>query len=147
MNEAIERPFEQIRVGDSASFTRTVTPEMEDAFRAISGDRNPLHYDDGWAASLGYRKHVAFGMLTASLYSTMAGMYLPGRYSLIHSLSIKFQKPVYAGDTLTVHGVVADKQEALRLLCLKVRILNQAGKCVSCADMKVLTLQAGGGNA
>lgn len=134
--------FEDIQEGMTESFSKQITSEMEDSFRKITGDYNPLHIDDSYAKQIGdYKQHVSFGMLTASLYSTIAGMYLPGKYSLIHSIEIKFLKPVYMGDVLTVIGTVAEKQENLQLLRLKVRIENQNRKCVSKADMKVLVLK------
>lgn len=140
-----EYRYDEIETGLSASFVREVTPEMERLFRAISGDDNPLHRDDAFAQSVGgggrFPRHVSFGMLTASLYSTLAGMYLPGRFSLIHSMEIKFQKPVFAGDVLTVRGVVKDKEDGLRLILVGARIDNQAGICVSRASMKVLVLE------
>ena len=134
--------FADILVGQTASFARTITQEMEDSFREITGDENPLHKDDNFAKETGkgkFERHVAFGMLTASLYSTMAGMYLPGKYSLIHSFDeISFPKPVFAGDILTVTGEVVEKTEGLNLLMLKVVIRNQNNKIVSKAKMKVL---------
>jgi len=81
-------------------------------------------------------------MLTASLYSTIAGMYLPGKYSLIHSFDeLSFKQPVYVGDTLTVTGTVVDKNVDLRLIQLKVIIRNQDNKVVSRAKMKVLVMK------
>ncbi len=134
--------FEEIQEGMTASFTKEITNNMEDYFREISGDENPLHQDDGFAKEIGgYKQHVSFGMLTAALYSTVAGVYLPGKYSLIHSLEIKFMKPVFAGDVLTVSATVVGKQAALKLLQLKVKITNQDNVCVSKADMKVLVLR------
>ncbi len=117
---------------------------MEDAFRTITGDTNPLHSDDAFAQEIGegkFSSHVSFGMLTASFYSTLAGVYLPGRYSLIHSLEIKFQKPVYAKDQLTVTGEILDKQDGLGLIIVKAEIRNQNKKIVSKADMKILCLK------
>ncbi len=117
--------FEDIQEGMTASFTKEITNNMEDYFREISGDENPLHQDDDFAQEIGgYKQHVSFGMLTAALYSTVAGVYLPGKYSLIHSLEIKFMKPVFAGDVLTVSATVVGKQAALKLLQLKVKITN-----------------------
>lgn len=134
--------FADIREGMTESFSKKITVEMEDIFREISDDENPLHRDDDFANQIGgYKKHVSFGMLTASLYSTIAGIYLPGKYCLIHSLEIKFLKPVFAGDILTVTGTVAGKQDDLKLLRLKVKIVNQDDECVSKADMKVLVLK------
>lgn len=133
--------FSDIQEGMREFFTREITREMEKAFREISGDENPLHQDDEYAKEAGYKEHVSFGLLTASLYSTMAGMYLPGKYSLIHSMEIKFIKPVYVGDVLKVSGIVAGKQDNMKLLRLKVKIVNQDDECVSKADMKVLVLK------
>lgn len=137
-----EYSFSEIQLGQTESFSKEITVEMENAFRQMSGDINPLHADDDFATEIGgtkFKKHVTFGMLTASLYSTMAGVYLPGKYSLIHSIdNIKFPKPVFAGDVLTVTGTVEEKQEGLNLIQIKVRIINQDDKCVSSADMKIL---------
>lgn len=142
MNEFV---LSEIEPGLKASFKRTITKEMEDAFRTISGDENPLHQDDAFAQEIGegrFSGHVSFGMLTASLYSTMAGMYLPGKYSLIHSFDeLSFLKPVFAGDELTVEGEVIDKNEALGLIRLKVVIKNQNQKTVSRAKMKVMVMK------
>lgn len=139
-----EYTMDQMEVGMTESFTKEITLEMEDAFRQLSGDENPLHKDDEFAREAGdgkFKQHVSFGMLTSALYSTMAGMYLPGKYSLIHSLDIKLKKPVFAGDRLTVTGVVDSINEELKLLGLKVKIVNQEGQVVSKADMKVLVLK------
>ena len=68
-------------------------------------------------------------------------MYLPGKYSLIHSISIKFLKPVFVGDILTVTGTVSEKRDELKLIDLKVKIVNQIDECISKADMKVLVLR------
>ena len=88
------------------------------------------------------RAHAAFGMLTASFYSTVAGMYLPGKYSLIHSFDeISFMKPVFVGDELTVTAEVIDKDEALKMIRLKIIIKNQDNKKVSRAKMKVLVMK------
>ena len=140
-----EYKFVDVNVGLTESFSCAITEDMEEAFRRLSGDNNPLHHDDEFARAVSegkFTKHVTFGMLTASLYSTLAGMYLPGKCSFIHSLEkISFLEPVFAGDTLTVTGKVTDKDEGLKLLRLKVVIKNQNEKIVSKAIMKVMVLQ------
>ena len=139
-----EYTISEIEAGMRESFQRQITEEMEEAFRMISGDDNPLHRDDDFAREVSkgrFPKHVAFGMLTASLYSTLAGMYLPGRYSMIHSFEeLSFLNPVFTGDVLTVCGEVIDKNEDLGLLQLKAVIKNQENKSVSRAKMKVLVI-------
>lgn len=134
-----------LEIGMKASFTKKITKEMEDSFRKISGDENPLHKDDEFACQISQGKfpeHAVFGMLTASFYSTMAGMYLPGKYSLIHSFEeLSFLKPVFVDDELTVEGEVIDKNEDLRLIRIKVSIKNQNNQAVSRAKMKVLVMK------
>lgn len=140
-----EYTISEIEVGMKASFTRKITKEMEDSFRIISGDENPLHKDDEFAREISngkYSGHAVFGMLTASLYSTIAGMYLPGKYSLIHSFDeLSFLKPVFVDDELLVEGEVIDKDEDLGLIRIKVTIKNQNNKSVSRAKMKVLVMK------
>lgn len=143
INERInEYTFDEIETGQTEAFTRKITLEMEDAFRHMTGDLNPLHREDDFACQTGggkFKGHIAFGMLTASLLSTLAGVYLPGKYSLIHSIdNIQFRKPVYAGDVLTVTGTVREKQDGLKLLLLAVKAVNQDNQTVLKADMKVL---------
>ena len=140
-----EYTIEEIQVGMSASFKKMITKEMEDSFRVITGDENPLHKEDDFALEISggnFKGHAAFGMLTASFYSTVAGMYLPGKYSLIHSFDeISFMKPVFVGDELTVNAEVIDKDEALKMIRLKIIIKNQDNKKVSRAKMKVLVMK------
>ena len=139
-----EYQFDDLQPGMTESFSHVVTTAQEESFREMTGDLNPLHQDDAFAVEVGdgkFKRHVTFGMLTAALYSTLAGMYLPGKYSLIHSLEIKFTKPVYAGDTLVVTGTVSGMQRELKLLEIRAKIDNQEGQCVSKARIKVLVLK------
>ena len=140
-----EYTIEEIQVGMSASFKKLITKEMEDSFRVITGDENPLHKEDDFALEISggnFKGHAAFGMLKSSFYSTVAGMYLPGKYSLIHSFDeISFMKPVFVGDELTVNAEVIDKDEALKMIRLKIIIKNQDNKNVSRAKMKVLVMK------
>ena len=139
-----EFSFQELYYGQSESFRVTVTKELEDSFRMMTGDVNPLHLNDDFAQEVGngkFRSHVTFGMLTASFYSTLIGVYLPGKYSLIHSLDIKFQKPVFMGDELTVMGEVTGLQEELKLIQIRATIKNQMSHKVSQADIKVLVMK------
>ena len=129
--------YEEIDIGHKESFAVTVTEEMMNSFLAITGDVNPLHNDEDYAVSKGHPGRVVYGMLSASLLSTLAGVYLPGKRSLIHEVKIKFAKPVYIGDTLTVEGVVEEKNDTYSLLFIKVTIRNQSGDKVLRGKMQV----------
>ncbi|MCL2202489.1 MAG: dehydratase [Defluviitaleaceae bacterium] len=135
-----EYTFEEITIGQEESFCVEITKEKMDAFRVITGDENPLHHDAVYAASQGFGGGVvSYGLLTASFLSTLAGMYLPGRYSLIHSVEVKFPKAVCVMDktTLVVRGKVAEKQDIFNVLMIKVAIENEDGEKVCRGTMKV----------
>ena len=123
-----EYRFDEIEEGLKESFSVTITEEMIDRFRALSGDVNPLHSDADYAKEKGYPDRVCFGMLTASFLSTMAGVYLPGKYSLIQSVEVKFSKPVFAGDEICFTGKVTEKNDTFRFIKVKVDGVNQKGE-------------------
>lgn len=127
--------IDDLRSGLSASFQREVTEGMLDAFRKLSGDDNPLHCDDAYARACGYPGRVAYGMLTASLYSTLAGVHLPGRRCLLDSVDAKFRSPVFPGDVLTVEGEIALVREDLGVVKIRASIRNQKGDKVSTASI------------
>ncbi|MBR3642414.1 MAG: MaoC family dehydratase [Lachnospiraceae bacterium] len=129
--------YDEIVIGQTEQFCVTVTEDMQDAFRKITGDLNPLHGDAAFAKRNGHGGPVVFGMLTMSFLSTLAGMYLPGKNSLIQGVSGKLRKPVYIGDTLTVEGVVSDKSDAVHVIGIKYSITNQDGVKVAKGEMQI----------
>lgn len=132
--------FEELNVGMTESFKVSITEEMLDAFKGITGDVNPLHNDEEFAKAKGHPGRVAYGMLTASFLSTLAGVYIPGERSLIQQVETKFAKPVYIGDELTVTGEITELVESVQRLELKVTITNQDGKKVLRGTMGILVV-------
>lgn len=120
-----------LHVGLTESFTTTVTEEKMDLFYRLTGDDSPIHRSDAAAQSRGHQGRVVYGMLGASLLSTLAGVYLPGSACLLHSVEVKFVQPVYIGDTLTVSGTVQEVNEPFRQITIKATITNQDGKKVT----------------
>lgn len=129
--------YNEIVCGQEETFCVEITDEMVKAFGAITGDQNPLHTDADYAKSKNYKDKVVYGLLTASFTSTLAGMFLPGKYSLIHEVEAKFPKPVYVGDTITIRGTVTEKDDKFQLLTLRVDIRNAKGDKVCRGQMKV----------
>ena len=123
--------FDEMTEGRTEQFTVTVTPEMMEHFYAITGDCSPIHMDAEYAAGRGYPGRVVYGMLGASMVSTLAGVYLPGEHCLLHQVDSKFAKPIFIGDTLTVSGKVTERSEAFREVTVKFTITNQDGKKVT----------------
>lgn len=123
--------LDQLAVGQSESFTVTVTEEMMEAFYRLTGDDSPIHRSAQYAAGRGYPGRVVYGMLGASFFSTLAGVYLPGEHCLLHGVEAKFARPVFIGDTLTVKGTVTEVNDTFREITVKAEIFNQEGKKVT----------------
>ena len=109
---------------------------MVDTFVELSGDRNTMHTDQSFAINYGFPDRLVHGMLTASFYSKLVGMYLPGAFALFQEVSISFTAPVYPGDTLTIKGEVVAIHEVYRQIEIKASITNQHGKKVSRAKIR-----------
>lgn len=122
--------------GVTESFTVTITEEMMAQFYAITGDNSPIHMDADYAAGRGYPGRVVYGMLGASFLSTLAGVYLPGEHCLLHGVDLKFAKPIFIGNTLTVTGVVDEVNDTFREITIKASIVNQDGKKVTRAVIR-----------
>jgi 3-hydroxybutyryl-CoA dehydratase len=129
--------WEDLRPGLAAGFEVDVTERMMRDFLATSGDANPLHLHDEYATDFGFRARVVYGMLTASFYSRLAGVYLPGRHCLLHGINADFNAPVYVGDRLRVRGEVAYKNDAFKRIEVDCHIKNQADALVSKARLRL----------
>jgi len=131
--------FMDIHLGLKHSFQVVVTSEMVDTFCELSGDRNPLHNNPGFATYFGFSDRVVHGMLTASFLSRLVGMYLPGKYALLQGADLSFTAPVFPGDTLTINGEVVSIHDAYRQIELKASITNQHGQKVVRAKLRTGT--------
>jgi 3-hydroxybutyryl-CoA dehydratase len=129
--------FVDINVGLEESFSVRVNSEKLDKFLKITGDINPLHTDAEYSKSKGFSDRVVYGMLTSSFFSTLVGVYLPGKYCILQGVDIQFSKPVYIDDILTITGKVIYINEAYKQLEIKAVIINHDNKKVSKATIKV----------
>jgi acyl dehydratase len=123
--------IESIKVGLKHQFCADITQEKLNAFTLLSGDINPLHTDKAHAKKRGHPGVVVYGMMTASLYSTLVGVYLPGKNALLQDIQTRFSRPVFVGDMLAVEGEVVEVHMALKRIEIKATIRNQHGKVVS----------------
>ncbi len=135
-----DRPFEEIQVGDRASFTKTISEADIYGFAGITGDFNPVHVNEEYAKQSRFKKRIAHGMLTASFISTVLGTDLPGANTIYMSQEVKFTAPVYIGDTLTAEAEVVEKREDKRILTLKTTVVNQDGKTVVDGQAKAMKM-------
>lgn len=98
--------FEDLSVGQSASFAKTITDADILLFSAVSGDTNPVHLNAEYAAGTMFGQRVAHGMLSAGLISAVLGTRLPGPGTVYLAQNLKFRAPVKIGDTVTATATV-----------------------------------------
>lgn len=112
--------LKNIRIGDKATFSKTISEEDVKLFARISGDMNPLHLNDEFAKKSRFGKRIVHGLLTASLISAVLGTKLPGPGCIYIRQELVFTKPVYIGDTITAEVEVIeirDNKVKLRTSC------------------------------
>jgi 3-hydroxybutyryl-CoA dehydratase len=100
--------FEDLTIGMSAQLEHTITDGAIRAFADISGDHNPVHLDDAYAAQSRFKTRVAHGMLTASYISAVFGRELPGPGCIYLSQTLNFRAPVRIGDVVTTRVVIQE---------------------------------------
>ncbi|NCB74412.1 MAG: MaoC family dehydratase [Clostridia bacterium] len=124
------RTISQIALGDSASFTKTVTEADVVQFAGISGDFNPAHIDAVSAEKSIFGQRIAHGMLSAGFISTVLGTQLPGPGTIYMAQELRFTKPVYFGDTVTATCTVVERIEEKNRIKLETIVTNQRGETV-----------------
>jgi 3-hydroxybutyryl-CoA dehydratase len=100
--------FEDLSVGMTEQFAKTVAASDVVGFAAVTGDRNPIHLSEHFAAKTPFRTRIAHGLYTASLISAVLGTRLPGPGAIYISQTLNFRAPVRIGDTVEVSVVVAE---------------------------------------
>ena len=127
-----------LRVGDAATRSRTFTDEDVRAFAELTGDHNPVHLDDEYAAGTRFGRRVAHGMLAASLISAALANELPGRGTVYLSQQLQFTAPVFPGDTVTARVAVTKVREDKPVVTLETFCTNQRGERVVEGEAVVL---------
>ena len=122
--------IEDFQPGQHVTFSKTFTEDDMRRFIEITGDVNPLHVDEEFARNTPFGHRVLQGMLTASIFSTMVGMLLPGTGAIYRSQTIRFLLPVYLGETVTAHFVVRSIDRAKHRLEIDSWIENASGERV-----------------
>ena len=113
--------YEDLELGQCASLMRTVMETDVIDFAQVSGDNNPIHLSDDYAASTKFGQRIAHGMFTASLISAVIGTQMPGPGAVYLSQTLRFLGPVKIGDVVTAMVEVAEKIEKGRRVRLDCR--------------------------
>lgn len=126
----VSKTINDMMVGDFAEFSKTISESDVYLFAGVTGDMNPAHINETYAAGTFFKERIAHGMLSAGLISAVLGMQLPGPGTIYLSQNLKFMAPVKIGDTITAKAevieIIREKNRArLRTICT-----NQDGTVV-----------------
>lgn len=119
-----------VHVGQRASRSITLTADHVRKYTEISGDRNPLHYDEAFAAKTKFGRLVVQGGLTTGLLHALVAMDMPGPGTVFLSQNWKFTAPVYIGDTITAEAEIVKVHETKPVTQLRVRVSRQSNETV-----------------
>lgn len=130
--------FEEITIGQTASYSKTIEEADIQLFAAVSGDVNPVHLDTEFAANTQFGERIAHGMLSGAVISAAIAMQLPGPGTIYLGQSLRFRLPVKLGDTITASLEVVEKEEKRRFVTLDCNVYNQNDKLVVSGTAEVM---------
>ena len=122
--------IEELKIGQTSSFSKTITETDVYLFAGITGDFNPAHINAQYAANTQFKERIAHGMLSASLISTILGTSLPGKGTIYLGQQVKFLSPVRLGDTITATVKVKELVKEKNRVILHTFCANQEGDLV-----------------
>jgi phosphate acetyltransferase len=132
------RTYDEIKVGDSATLTRTLRPQDIQLFAVMSGDVNPAHVDPEYAHSSMFQEVIAHGMWGGSLISTVLGTEFPGPGTIYIGQTLRFSRPVKVGDTITIKITCKQKFDGNKHMVFDCLCTNQDGLKVIAGEAEVL---------
>jgi 3-hydroxybutyryl-CoA dehydratase len=125
------KSYDELELGMSASFSKTITETDVYLFAGISGDFNPMHVNEEFAKTTPFGKRIAHGALPQCLIAPVFGMKLPGLGTIALEVNIRYKAPTYFGDTITATATVAEKLEEKKRIKMNCEWTNQDGKVVA----------------
>ena len=141
MIEPTEAKLDNLHIGQKIEFTEVISEPMVEKFAKLSGDYNPHHMDESYAKKTRFKKRVCHGMLLASLFSRLTGMYLPGKGSLYFSQSLNFISPAFIDDKVTVEVEIVKISRSTGIITLKTIITKENNIELVTGEAKVVVLE------
>ncbi|MDZ7698681.1 MAG: MaoC family dehydratase [Deltaproteobacteria bacterium] len=131
MDFELGKGYNELEIGESARFSKTITETDVSLFAGISGDFNPLHMNEAYARQTAFKARIAHGALAQGLIAPVLGMKLPGLGTLLVEITCRFKAPTFFGDTITATATVAEKIEDKQWVVMELKWTNQEGKSVA----------------
>jgi phosphate acetyltransferase len=132
-----------LKVGDGASIVRTITQDDINRFAELTGDTNPVHLDEQFAAKTRFGKPIAHGLWGLSLISALMGTKLPGPGTVWLGQTLKFSAPIYPGDTITAEVKVIGKKEGKPIYTCETTCRNQKNETILQGEATILLEEVG----
>jgi len=130
--------LDDISPGLTKNFKIKVTESMTEEFAKLTGDYSPLHMEEEYAHTTNFGHRICHGMLVGSFFSRLVGMYLPGKYGLLLSYSLRHLLPCFLDQEIKVEGRVVDKSSATRIITVSASVTDSFGKIIINGTLKVL---------
>jgi acyl dehydratase len=138
MSFELGKSYDQLTIGEEASFTKTITETDVYLFAGISGDFNPMHVNEEFAKQTPFKTRIAHGALPQSLIAPVLGMKLPGLGTVAVEIKCRFKAPTFFGDTVTATATVAEKMQEKRWVRMSLTWTNQRGETVAQGEAVVI---------
>lgn len=122
------KTYDELNMGDTSSFRKTITETDVVMFAGLTGDFNPIHIDEMYASSGPFGRRLAHGMLTLSLLTNVLGNKFPGLGTVLLDVQCRFKSPVFIGDTVEVQLKVIEKIPERGWVRMEAKFFNQHGK-------------------
>ncbi len=130
--------FDEIQIGQTTTYSKTLGERDLVLFAEVSGDVNPVHLDPEFAATTMFGERIAHGMWTGALISAALALQLPGPGTIYLGQTLSFRAPVKLGDTITVKLTVTEKRDDKKFVTLECEATNQHGKTVAKGPAQVI---------
>ena len=123
-------PALDLALGQTATRSLTLTREHVESYAALTGDRNPLHFDEAYAAKTRFGRLVVHGGLTTGILNALVAQDLPGPGTVFMRMDLEFTRPVFIGDTITATATVVELHASKPVCTLAVEIRRSDGEVV-----------------
>jgi acyl dehydratase len=142
MNYERGKSYKALEIGETASFSKTITETDVYLFAGISGDFNPMHTNEAFARTTPFGTRIAHGGLPQCLIAPVLGMKLPGLGTILLEITTRFRAPTYFGDTITATAEVKEKLPEKEWVRMQLTWKNQKGTLVAEGEALVIPPQA-----
>ena len=132
------KTIRELKIGDSASFSKTVSESDIYLYAGITGDSNPVHVNEEHARKTAFKTRIAHGALPQSLIARVLGMMLPGLGTVAVEITCRFKAPTRFGDTVTARAKVAEKIEEKRWVRMALTWTNQREETIAEGEAVVI---------